>query len=262
MIKFFRKIRQNLLMENRTAKYFKYAIGEIVLVVIGILIALQINTWNINRINANLEIEYLIGLKNDLENQVRDLEEVKNFSNNINNQAEAILAAYNLKNSLKDIDSFNTKISQIMYSRSFPDIRTTFNELNSTGQLKLIQNKKLRSQVIEFYQNSSEHYNSIQGNIKEVFYPHVFPVLKSSVIIQVKDFGYEATKFDEDEFEQKMRNQLKQDSFQPPTTFEIINAISTRIIIENSTRKYLESSLEEAKSLLLKLETELKNKLI
>jgi len=46
MIKFFRKIRQNLLIENKTGKYFKYAIGEILLVVIGILIALQINNWN------------------------------------------------------------------------------------------------------------------------------------------------------------------------------------------------------------------------
>lgn len=50
MIKFFRKIRQNLVMENKTSKHFKYAIGEIVLVVIGILIALQINNWNSNRI--------------------------------------------------------------------------------------------------------------------------------------------------------------------------------------------------------------------
>ena len=49
MIKFFRKIRQDLLMENKSGKYFKYAIGEIVLVVIGILIALQINNWNENR---------------------------------------------------------------------------------------------------------------------------------------------------------------------------------------------------------------------
>ena len=49
MIKFFRKIRQNLLKENNTSKYFKYAIGEILLVVIGILIALQINNWNENR---------------------------------------------------------------------------------------------------------------------------------------------------------------------------------------------------------------------
>jgi len=46
MIKLFRRIRQNLLMENKSGKYFKYAIGEIILVVIGILIALQINNWN------------------------------------------------------------------------------------------------------------------------------------------------------------------------------------------------------------------------
>lgn len=46
MIKFFKKIRQNLLNKGKTNKYFKYAIGEIVLVVIGILIALQINNWN------------------------------------------------------------------------------------------------------------------------------------------------------------------------------------------------------------------------
>lgn len=49
MIKFFRRIRHNLIMENKTSKYFKYAIGEIILVVIGILIALQINNWNEER---------------------------------------------------------------------------------------------------------------------------------------------------------------------------------------------------------------------
>src|SRR6056297_844860 len=56
MIKFFRKIRQNLLIENKTKKYFKYAVGEIVLVVIGILIALQVSNWNTGRID-NLEIQ-------------------------------------------------------------------------------------------------------------------------------------------------------------------------------------------------------------
>jgi len=53
MIKFFRKIRQNLLLEGRTSKYFKYAVGEIILVVIGILIALSINNWNEIRKNQN-----------------------------------------------------------------------------------------------------------------------------------------------------------------------------------------------------------------
>ena len=46
MIKFFRQIRKTLINQNNMGKYFKYAIGEILLVVIGILIALQINIWN------------------------------------------------------------------------------------------------------------------------------------------------------------------------------------------------------------------------
>ena len=49
MIKFFKRIRQNLLLEGKTGKYLKYAIGEIVLVMIGILLALQVNNWNEKR---------------------------------------------------------------------------------------------------------------------------------------------------------------------------------------------------------------------
>jgi len=63
MIKVFRKVRQNLIMENKTSKYFKYAIGEIVLVVIGILIALQINNWNDRRLLGESEIESYHNIK-------------------------------------------------------------------------------------------------------------------------------------------------------------------------------------------------------
>lgn len=66
MLTFFRKIRQKLLSQNKVTRYLVYALGEIVLVVIGILLALQINTWNQNRLDrkqeqqllAQLEIEY------------------------------------------------------------------------------------------------------------------------------------------------------------------------------------------------------------
>lgn len=67
MLKFFRKIRQDLLLKGKTGKYFKYAIGEIVLVVIGILFALQINTWNNNRIERNLEQDSLNEILDNLE---------------------------------------------------------------------------------------------------------------------------------------------------------------------------------------------------
>ena len=75
MIKFFRKIRQNLIMENKTSKYFKYAIGEIILVVIGILIALQINTWNQNRIDKNVEDEVIAHLHRDFIENKKTLDE-------------------------------------------------------------------------------------------------------------------------------------------------------------------------------------------
>ena len=76
MIKFFRKIRQNLLSEGKTGKYFKYAIGEILLVVIGILIALQINNWNEKRKIKIAEIEILQNLKTELKYNLEDLEKI------------------------------------------------------------------------------------------------------------------------------------------------------------------------------------------
>jgi hypothetical protein len=59
MIKLFRNIRKNLLNEGKTTKYFKYAIGEIILVVIGILIALSINNWNKQNEDRKLEKRYI-----------------------------------------------------------------------------------------------------------------------------------------------------------------------------------------------------------
>ena len=67
MIKFFRRIRQNLLSEGKTQKYFKYAIGEIILVVIGILIALSLNNWKEDLAKQGEETRILSGLKQEFE---------------------------------------------------------------------------------------------------------------------------------------------------------------------------------------------------
>src|SRR6056297_2485873 len=67
MIKFFRKIRQKMLSENKFSKYLIYAIGEIILVVIGILIALQINNWNENRLTKKKSFDFHIRLAEELE---------------------------------------------------------------------------------------------------------------------------------------------------------------------------------------------------
>ena len=90
MIKFFRKIRQNLLSDGRTGKYLKYAVGEIVLVVIGILIALQINNWNEHRKLKLKDLQLCKELLNDaiadsvfFESRRLGLNELKSTVNNI-----------------------------------------------------------------------------------------------------------------------------------------------------------------------------------
>ena len=80
MIKFFRQIRYQLMEEKKVSGYLKYAIGEIILVVIGILIALQINNWNQERINRKRERSYLIELKESLQSDKLQIQQVLNFN--------------------------------------------------------------------------------------------------------------------------------------------------------------------------------------
>ena len=75
MIKFFRHIRRSLLNDNKMGKYFKYAFGEIILVMIGILLALQVNNWNNNRIEANEEREVIDRLHADFKENKKALKQ-------------------------------------------------------------------------------------------------------------------------------------------------------------------------------------------
>lgn len=84
MIKFFRKIRFNLIEKNKTGKYLKYALGEIVLVVIGILIALSINNWNQNREKKSLLKTYSASLIKDLQKDTLVLNEIYAWVENDN----------------------------------------------------------------------------------------------------------------------------------------------------------------------------------
>jgi hypothetical protein len=94
VIKFFRHIRQRLIKENRVSKYLIYAAGEIVLVVIGILIALQINNWNENRKEAHKAQELFEELYNELERVQRGLEQTSSGNALYTAYLEETLAAW------------------------------------------------------------------------------------------------------------------------------------------------------------------------
>ena len=160
MIKFFRKIRQNLLVENKTGKYLKYAIGEIVLVVIGILIALSINNWNDNRKNKNLVSIYKSELVNDLLLDVNHFKYHLSLATEENKLIDSLRTILQKPNS--NGDTLNTIIKKgltfirkepyiMIASTEYPIISNhTFISLQNSGQITLLQNK-LQEELIIFY---------------------------------------------------------------------------------------------------------------
>ena len=155
MIKFFRHIRKNLLMENKTSKYFKYAIGEIVLVVIGILIALSINNWNENRKKEIKEIQYLVSFKNDLFANITELERVIQKSEITSNKADSILKFRN--NEIDEI-ALPELIRFIMGATGFTVYAThegTIQDIIGSGNLDIIKNDSIRLAI-----------GSWEGNLK------------------------------------------------------------------------------------------------
>jgi hypothetical protein len=149
MIKFFRRIRQTLLSENRFTKYLIYAIGEIILVVIGILIALQINNWNETRKIKQVETEILNVL-------VEDLNSAKVFSKQyiLSEQGyldiiETILNTDSIKTILN-----NTEKTKEYFNKAFWDFEikipviNTYSDLKNAGKIALIQNDSIRNRLV------------------------------------------------------------------------------------------------------------------
>ena len=169
MIKFFRHIRKSLLMENKTSHYFKYAIGEIILVVIGILIALQINNWNESR-KENAELrqykhrlikqfqkdstalwssnegyKYMTPIFRTLDSTFRE-----NLNGNVN------------KDSVIQIPIFITLQSEFISETH------ALNELNNTGKMSLFKNDSLKDKLTE-YQILIEQQHNMIGRTKNKF---------------------------------------------------------------------------------------------
>jgi len=154
MIKFFRHIRQNLIMENKTSKYLKYAIGEIVLVVIGILIALSINNWNTNRLNRQKEAFYLNRITHELK---ASIQYHKDLRDNFNNRAIGVDRIIKIWQSDQPI-ILDTLQYLIDYTLSFGEDPwyfepVTWTQLQQTGDLNLLRDRELADELFIYYGN-------------------------------------------------------------------------------------------------------------
>lgn len=139
--------------ENKTGKYLKYAIGEIFLVVIGILIALQINTWKEEKQTAKEEISYLKRLLSE------NKQDIETFKVNIQTLQNGIKTAVNFSEALNNnslTDSLLLKRANNYFAIGsiypiFNSSTSTFEDLSSTGNLKIISNTNLRDTLVKHY---------------------------------------------------------------------------------------------------------------
>ena len=152
MIKLFRNIRQTLIMENKTSKYLKYAIGEIVLVMIGILLALQINNWNETRKDRVFEVKMLSEIRNALENDIVSFERSVLRLHKLDS-ATNVMAEHIYKQSTF-VDSLYYKgESRWYYLRAgiqYQYNRGPYEAIKSSG-IDRISNDSLRNKLIKLY---------------------------------------------------------------------------------------------------------------
>lgn len=163
MIKFFRKIRQHMITENKVSKYLLYAIGEIVLVVIGILIALQVNNWNESRKLKTTEREFFQGVRSDL---LQD----KAYMNLIIEKANIKISAYNMfKENVQNLYNTNRpRLDSLLniyfdLGATFYPISGSFNSAMSSNEFNTFKNKALKMMVIKLYNST---YARLMDNAK------------------------------------------------------------------------------------------------
>ncbi|MFC3879569.1 DUF6090 family protein [Algoriphagus namhaensis] len=178
MIKFFRKIRQDLLSTGKTGKYFKYAIGEIVLVVIGILIALQINNWNESNQKSKKQIELLTSLRNEINADIIYMSRQDSIYSIVENKFKIGINLFYKARNIKDIDSVNQFTPQLW--NDFSINKNTYNEMLNSGDMYQIKNKPLQENIVKYYLNAEEYryyFREITKELSHLFVktPDIYP---------------------------------------------------------------------------------------
>ena len=148
MSKIFRKTRQDLLSKGKTKTYLKYAVGEIALVVIGILIALQINNWNTKDKQSNTELKILEAMKENLNSDIIDMEENIKIYSRARKSTGEILKVLNYPG--YETDSLNSYFAHLTDYATFIETTSAYENLKTIG-FEIIKNDSLKKNIMQIY---------------------------------------------------------------------------------------------------------------
>jgi len=194
MIPFFRKIRKKMADDNKPMKYMRYAIGEIFLVVIGILIALQINNWNEEKKEQVQERKYLIEIKKNLESDLVQIENMRKQYQKISATVDSILIF--IKNAKPKTANYNKlweAIIEVTYVPSFNSQKNGYNNLISAGNINQIKNQELLRAISTHYSNVDYTNELVRQTIYESSQWDIHPPIKNLLSKKefLDDLGYE-----------------------------------------------------------------------
>ena len=171
MLKFFRKIRYNLIENNKTAKYLKYAIGEIILVVIGILIALSINNWNEQK---NNKIEESIILKNLIEDLRADIDGYNESIDWLKSRqaiVDSLLIYLKNPNFPVNDDKLTYWLITSGYILDYTPVYPTYTEIIGSGKLSLIESEEIKRELANYksnFDNDVRVFTSYDVGVKRI----------------------------------------------------------------------------------------------
>lgn len=212
MIKFFRHIRRHLLTDkagNNFSKYLFYAIGEIILVVIGILIALQINTWNNERETRSLEVKIIKELRSNL---LLDLEEIREDIDLMNAISKSSSKVYTyIATSEYAVDSLQYYASQLRTTPHFDPNLSGYDFLVSKG-IGIISNDSLRNDISVHYERLYPYYRRYEEERIRFHALHSEPVLIDyfEMEFDTTEVHYNRFKISQYDYDRlKMDNQFK-----------------------------------------------------
>jgi hypothetical protein len=150
--------------KNKTGKYLKYAIGEIVLVVIGILIALSINNWNENRKEKELEQNYYCLILDDIKQDKQQVETLKKLVNERIVYSNKAISEIQKENSDATEVGINFRLAIRLGKRTFQPNDATFQDIKSSGNLGIINDKKILKQLNSYFKNVDGYSSTILTN--------------------------------------------------------------------------------------------------
>lgn len=176
MIKLFRHIRKSLLEQNKMGKYFRYAIGEILLVVIGILIALQINNWNQRRIALEEETQILANLKSEFEQNKKELGNAIAMNENLMKTGRYIMSLIGEDEEvIRSINTDSLLFQSFEYAQFNPS-ENALSDLLQSGRLNLISNDYLKSLLYQWSRTkkgAEDQFSGLDDKIEEDLVPYI-----------------------------------------------------------------------------------------